>query len=141
MVNSHTQYGSSGFDAGELGTLSTPFDDLAAVIAEHEARIFRFLLLSLRDSHAASSLTQDTFLTAWRTRASFRGECSRSTWLMRIAVRLLQNHVRGERFKFWSRVERSAVDVDELAGLLPSGEAVPRPPWRRASNSRRSSAW
>ena len=105
--------------------MSTPFDDLAAIHADHGGRIFRFLLFSLRDSHAASSLTQDTFLIAWRTRASFRGECSPSTWLTRIAVRLLQNHVRGERFRFWSRVERCSVDVDELAGLLPSDEPDP----------------
>ena len=122
MANSHAQSGSPGSRSGEIGALSTPFDDLAAVHADHQARIFRFLLFSLRDRHAAASLTQDTFLTAWRTRASFRGECAPATWLTRIAVRLMQNHVRGERFRFWSRAGRSAVDVTELAGLLPSAE-------------------
>jgi RNA polymerase sigma-70 factor, ECF subfamily len=125
MVKSTAQFARSNLNTAEFGALTTPFDDLAAVCAEHQARIFRFLLFSLNDSHAAASLTQDTFLTAWRTRASFRGECAPSTWLTRIAVRLMQNHVRGERFRFWSRVERSAVDVGEIAGLLPAAEPNP----------------
>lgn len=122
MVKSTAQLCGLGTDAGDIGILSTPFDDLATIHAQHQARIFRFLLFSLGDSDAAASLTQDTFLAAWRTRASFRGECSPATWLTRIAVRLLQNHVRGERFRFWSRVSRSAVNAEEIAGLLPSAE-------------------
>ena len=54
----------------------TPFDDLASVVATYEQRIFRFLLVSLRDRDAAQSLTQDTFLRAWSARASFRGDCA-----------------------------------------------------------------
>jgi len=57
------------------GASVTPFDDIAAVYALYEEKIFRFLLLSLRDRDVALSLTQDTFLNAWRTRAKFRGDC------------------------------------------------------------------
>lgn len=86
-------------------TNAPPFEDLAATHAMYEARVFRFLLYSIRDRDDALTLTQDTFLTAWKTRASFRGECSELTWLIRIAISLLRNHVRTQRFKFWRRAE------------------------------------
>ncbi len=100
----------------------TPFDDIAAVHALYEERIFRFLLLSVRDRDAALSLTQDTFLNAWRTRANFRGECSIATWLMYIAVNLLRSHTRTESFRFWKRVGATAVSADDLKSQLPHPE-------------------
>jgi RNA polymerase sigma-70 factor (ECF subfamily) len=96
----------------------SPFDDIASVHALYEARIFRFLLLSTRNRDLAHSLTQDTFLTAWRTRASFRGDCSIATWLNRLAVNLLRSHTRTETFKFWRRAEANAADVDDLTTHL-----------------------
>jgi len=96
----------------------TPFDDIAAVHALYEARIFRFLLLSVRDRDVARSLTQDTFLNAWRTRASFRGDCSIATWLTRIAVNLLRSHTRTDVFRFWKRASETAVDADDLKSQL-----------------------
>ena len=64
---------------------ATPFDDLDAVVATHQKRIFRFLLSSLREPDLAHTLTQETFLRAWTTRNAFRGECS-------IAGRILGRH-------------------------------------------------
>jgi RNA polymerase sigma-70 factor, ECF subfamily len=100
----------------------TPFDDIAAVHALYEERIFRFLLLSVRDRDVALTLTQDTFLNAWRTRANFRGECSIATWLMYIATNLLRSHTRTESFRFWKRVGDTAVSADDLKSQLPHPE-------------------
>jgi RNA polymerase sigma-70 factor, ECF subfamily len=98
--------------------MDSPFDDIDAVHAMYEARIFRFLLLSLRDRDTALSLTQDTFLNAWRSRASFRGDCSIATWLMRIAVNLLRNHTRTDAFRFWKRASATAIDVADAQSYL-----------------------
>jgi RNA polymerase sigma-70 factor, ECF subfamily len=94
--------------------VATPFDDIADVHAMYEARIFRFLLFSLRDRDLALSLTQDTFLSAWKSRESFRGDCSIATWLMRIAVNLVRNQTRTDGFKFWKRAAATAVDATDL---------------------------
>jgi RNA polymerase sigma-70 factor, ECF subfamily len=96
----------------------TPFDDIAAVHAMYEARVFRYLLFSLRDRDLALSLTQDTFLSAWKSRASFRGDCSIATWLMRIAVNLVRNHTRTGGFRFWKRASETAVDAQDLQSRL-----------------------
>jgi RNA polymerase sigma-70 factor (ECF subfamily) len=94
---------------------ATPFDDIDSVVALHRQRIYRFLLVSTRDPDAAESLTQDTFLRAWTSRASFRNECAIHTWLMHIAVNLLRDHTRTERFRFWKRANANAIDVDDPA--------------------------
>ena len=100
----------------------TPFDDIAAVHALYESRIFRFLLVSVRDRDVALSLTQDTFMNAWRTRSSFRGDCSIATWLMYIAVNLLRSHTRTESFRFWKRAGATAVSAEDLSAQLPHPE-------------------
>jgi RNA polymerase sigma-70 factor (ECF subfamily) len=103
--------------------LSTPFDDLSAVIETHRPRVFRFLLASLRDPDLAETLTQETFLRAWTSRSSFRGDCSVSTWLTRIALNLIRDHTRTHRFRFWRRVSTQAVDATEIAAFLPCPES------------------
>ncbi|WP_035348668.1 RNA polymerase sigma factor [Edaphobacter aggregans] len=98
---------------------ATPFDDLDGIVATHQQRIFRFLLTSLREPDIAHTLTQETFLRAWSTRASFRGDCSIATWLTRIALNLLRDHTRTQRFRFWRRASASSVDATEIAAFLP----------------------
>jgi RNA polymerase sigma-70 factor (ECF subfamily) len=100
-------------------TPATPFDDIDSVIALHQQRIFRFLLLSTRDPDAAQSLTQDTFLRAWSARASFRNECSIATWLTSIALNLLRDHTRTERFRFWKRAAANSLDVSDPSISIP----------------------
>jgi RNA polymerase sigma-70 factor (ECF subfamily) len=82
-------------------------------------RIFRFLLASLRDRDAAETLTQETFLRAWTARDQFRGDCSAITWLTRIALNLVRDHTRTNRFRFWRNVAQTAVQADDLAAHLP----------------------
>ena len=101
---------------------ATPDRALASIDVLHELyaqRIYRFLLSSLRDPDLAETLTQETFLRAWKARDNFRGECSPATWLTRIALNLLRDHTRTDRFRFWRKVSRTAVDASDLAAHLP----------------------
>jgi RNA polymerase sigma-70 factor (ECF subfamily) len=98
---------------------ATPLDDMASIMAAYEQRIFRFHLISIRDRDLAKSLTQDTFVRAWSARSTFRGDCSISTWLMRIALNLIRDHTRTDRFRFWKRVSETAIDVSDLSSHLP----------------------
>ena len=94
-------------------------DSIDALYALYGQRIFRFLLASLRDRDAAETLTQETFLRAWTARDHFRGDCSAITWLTRIALNLIRDHTRTNRFRFWRQVSRTAVQADDLATHLP----------------------
>lgn len=104
--------------------ISTPFDDLAAVIGTYRPRIFRFLLASLRDPDLAETFTQETFLRAWNSRATFRGDCSVATWLTRIALNLVRDHTSTNRFRFWRRAATRSVDAAEIASFLPHPDSL-----------------
>ena len=82
-------------------------DDFDSIVRHNQRRIYRLLLLYLRDADAADTLTQECFLRAFETRARFRGECSLETWLCRIAVNLARDHAKSRRRAFWRRLVRS----------------------------------
>ena len=98
---------------------ATPLDDMDSIVATYEQRIFRFHLISIRDRDVAQSLTQDTFVRAWAARETFRGDCSLSTWLMRIALNLIRDHTRTDRFRFWKKVSETAIDVSDISSHVP----------------------
>jgi RNA polymerase sigma-70 factor, ECF subfamily len=100
-------------------TPATPLDDMDTIITTYQQRIFRFHLMSIRDRDLAQTLTQDTFVRAWSGRGNFRGDCSIATWLMRIALNLIRDHTRTNRFRFWKRVSDTAVDVSDVAAHVP----------------------
>jgi RNA polymerase sigma-70 factor, ECF subfamily len=98
---------------------ATPLDDMDAIVATYEQRIFRFHLISIRDRDVAQTLTQDTFVRAWSARSSFRGDCSILTWLMRIALNLVRDHTRTDRFRFWKKVSETAIDISDISSHVP----------------------
>ncbi|HEY9127783.1 MAG TPA: RNA polymerase sigma factor [Acidobacteriaceae bacterium] len=99
--------------------------DFAEAAALYRPQIFRFLLASLRDPDTAETLTQECLLKAHRNWASFRGESSILTWLLRIAINLQKDHWRSRRFQFWKQTTVNAVDSEDAAQWLPSGESSP----------------
>jgi len=80
--------------------------DFEQIMCRHQRKVYRVLLLMLRDPEDADNLTQECFLRAYTTRKTFRGECSVQTWLLRIAVNLARDHVRNRRAGFWKRLLR-----------------------------------
>jgi RNA polymerase sigma-70 factor (ECF subfamily) len=98
-------------------------EEFSALVTTHRPRVFRFLLASTRDLDLAETLTQECFLKAHRNWASFRGDSSVMTWLMRIAINLQKDHWRNRRVQFWRRTQTNAVGLDEASDWLSSGES------------------
>jgi RNA polymerase sigma-70 factor, ECF subfamily len=98
------------------------FDDVVRV---YRPRILRFLLSSLTDRDAAETLTQECFLKAWNARHQFRGESSLSTWLTRIAVNLMRDHLRSSRLRFWQKTRGEALDPMDISDWVPDGRGTP----------------
>ena len=97
--------------------------DFDEVVRLYRARIFRFLMASLGDRDLAESLTQDCFLRAYSARHQFRGDASISTWLTRIALNLVRDHLRSRRMRFWHKTRESAVDLVDIIDWVPDPNA------------------
>ena len=104
---------------------TSELDDVETLMRLYKAKVLRFVAFSLQDRDAAESITHDCLLKAHATRAQFRGDCSVSTWLMRIAFNLVRDHIKSLKFRFWKTVVASAVDVEDLSQYVPSGASSP----------------
>ena len=112
--------------AGEgLGLQLIALDDFTPLVHAHQQRIYRVLLGMTRDLDAAQTLTQECFLKAYQKRATFRGEASVGTWLLKIAVNLARDHRRSRLREFWDRMTSSSAEVEELGQRLPDPQASP----------------
>lgn len=98
------------------------FDEL---YTEHVGRVYAVCLRMTADTVRAEELTQDAFVRAWRTLASFRAESAFSTWLHRVTVNTVLMEARARRRRE-SRVlaveepvlvERATRDPDPEAGM------------------------
>jgi RNA polymerase sigma-70 factor (ECF subfamily) len=96
-------------------------EDIDALVRAYTPKVFRFVAFSISDRDAAESITQDCFLKAHLTRSQFRGDCSVSTWLMRIAFNLVRDHTKSQKFRFWKAAAASAIDAGDVSQYLASG--------------------
>lgn len=110
--------------AGRVRPISE-LDDIEALVRSHQARLIRFVACSTGDPDLAETIVQDTLLRAYNGRDRFRGECSVSTWLTSIAINVLRDHQRTQRYKFWKKVKATAIDVHEMASFIPSEGSSP----------------
>ncbi|MCB1092851.1 MAG: sigma-70 family RNA polymerase sigma factor [Verrucomicrobiae bacterium] len=88
-------------------------------VAEYRDYLIRFALQRVNDHGLAEDLVQETFLSAWNARNSFRGDCSERTWLTGVLRNKIVDH--------WRRSARRpmvlASDFDEAF------EDTPSTPW------------
>jgi len=110
-------------DAAGVGTEDA--NEFDVLVQTYRPRVFRFLLASVRDRESAENLTQECFLRAYRARDQFRGESSRTTWLMQIAINLVCKHESSSRLKFWRRALRPGLSPADLREWLPDRQVSP----------------
>ncbi len=64
------------------------------LIAQHQRRLYRFVIKYIDHPDDAADITQQAFAEAARTIASFRGDSKLSTWLFGIAMNMVRNYLR-----------------------------------------------
>ena len=65
--------------------------ELDRIYRDNFIKVYRYVLSMSGDPHMAEDITQDTFFKAMQKLDSFRGDCSLTTWLCRIARNLYLN--------------------------------------------------
>lgn len=82
-------------------------------VVRHREAVWRFVCSLTRDSASAEDALQDTFLSAWRDAAGFRGDQSAIGWLLTIARHAVYRLYRGR-----------AGEPDRMESLSELGEAA-----------------
>ena len=113
----------AGYDMASKA--ASQVEDFDALVRQHQPRVFRYVLASLRDRDAAENLTQDCFVRAYQARVKFRGDSSVGTWLISIAVNLVRDHATNSRLQFWRRARQTSIDASEAGEWLPDRNASP----------------
>jgi RNA polymerase sigma-70 factor (ECF subfamily) len=91
----------------------------AILLERHQKSIFNLLYRILGDYDDAAEVSQEAFLSAYRSIKSFRGDASFSTWLYRIAV----NHANTRRKSAAASQQR----ILRMELLDPAGDGASDP--------------
>lgn len=84
--------------------------DVERLMDEYGNSVLRMCFVYLQDMALAEDAMQETFVKVYRQYASFRGESSEKTWVMRIAINTCKDVRRSAWFR---RVDRS-VPLDAI---------------------------
>ena len=103
--------------------IATELDDIDLLVRTYRPRLLRFVSFSIGDPDMAESIVQDCFVKAYNGRVNFRGDCSVNTWLTSIAVNLIRDQQRLQKFRFWRQARATAIDVSDAANFLASHES------------------
>jgi RNA polymerase sigma-70 factor (ECF subfamily) len=115
--------------------------DVAAfetIYRTHSATIFALCRRMVGDEHDARDLVQDVFVRAWQRLPTFRGQSALGTWLHRLAVNVVLEHLRSTKRDLARFIEsdddptselpatRTAspdtqMDIDRAVAQLPTG--------------------
>jgi len=106
------------------GRAISELDDIDLLVKTYRARLLRFVTFSTGDADLAETITQDCLLKAYNARQSFRGDSSVNTWLTSIAVNLIRDHQRTQKFKFWKQAKATAVDVTDVASFIATDNST-----------------
>jgi RNA polymerase sigma-70 factor (ECF subfamily) len=64
-----------------------------ALVLKYQQRVANLIARYIRDSTEVLDVTQDAFLKAYRALPGFRGESAFYTWIYRIAINTVKNHL------------------------------------------------
>jgi len=94
------------------------FDRLVAI---HMKQVWSTVWRILRDRSDTEDVVQESFVTAFRSLAGFRGESKFSTWLHRIAVTRALNH----RERAEEKLRRASDPIEAVAERASASTASP----------------
>src|SRR5688572_2736180 len=92
---------------------------LADVVARHGDRVYRALVLIVKDAEDARDLAQETFVRFLGSLATYRGESSLKNWLLRIATNLALNRLRDRERHGSALLSLDAIPEDLTPSAAP----------------------
>ena len=90
---------------------------LADMVAQYQALLLKVCYAYLCNAEDARDAVQETFLKAYKSMGSFRGECSEKSWLIQIA----RNTCLDMRRSAWFRRVDKCIRVEDLPAASDPG--------------------
>ena len=109
-------------------------EKLVHLVEAYQGMLLRMCYVYLKDMEMAKDAVQETFLKAYKTLDSFRGECSEKNWLIQIAVNTCRDMRRASWFRHVDRrivpedLPHAACDTDEYSDLYVMCDIMNLPP-------------
>lgn len=88
---------------GVTGPDSVHEQTLERLVVQYQTELLRMCFLYLRDAELARDAVQETYLKAFRSLDSFRGDSGEKTWLIRIAINTCRDMHRSAWFRHTDR--------------------------------------
>ncbi|MZH02492.1 MAG: sigma-70 family RNA polymerase sigma factor [Nitrospinae bacterium] len=94
-------------------------EDIESWFEEHGDGLYRFALLRVSDSTLAEDLVQETFLAAFKSTDSYKGQAPIRSWLLGIMKHKIADHFRKEgHLKEVKKDYESELDIKEHFGMF-----------------------
>lgn len=112
-------------------TLAGEVDSFTPLLNRYGPQVHSLILRVVGNREDAEELAQDTFMKAFRHLSAFKGDCSFSTWVYRIAYNTAISHTRKRKHKLLAIDETvlanvSEEEIAEALGCTDSSEQVGR---------------
>lgn len=113
-LSSHktNQIGQSARDEALVDTAEQHSTTLAALYSRYVDRVYRYILINVRDTQVAQDLTSETFLAVLERLHSFRGEGTLAAWMLGIARHKIGDYFRSRRNHLPLDAASSATSTD-----------------------------
>jgi RNA polymerase sigma-70 factor, ECF subfamily len=85
---------------------------------QHAPAVHALCRRMVADERESRDLVQDVFVRAWEKLGSFRGQSTLATWMHRLAVNVVLNHLRSTKRDALRLIEDT--DDDQFCGAAPS---------------------
>jgi RNA polymerase sigma-70 factor, ECF subfamily len=96
------------------------------IVRAHHERVFRRVVSIIRNEHDARDVSQEIWLTVWRSLKEYRGDAKFSTWLYAIATRRAIDHLR-KRQRWFSRFLPFLTDGENSEVTIEPASSAPGP--------------
>lgn len=100
----------------------------AILVAKYQNKVARLISTLVSDPSEVEDVTQDTFIKAYRSLATFRGDSAFYTWLYRVAINCGKNYLirQSRRGIRKSEFDPDAVNADTVEEKLRDNETPER---------------
>lgn len=117
------------FDEKELveKALNGDSEAFGGLVALYEKRIYSFSLGMLSDPDDAFDVSQDTFLKAYRSLNSFKGESSFYTWLYAICRNCCYDYIKQRNRRMKKSISLSEYENDDDGAAVEIPDTVSQP--------------